>query len=200
MMTRMPLAVRRLEMAAGTLAAAGMMAVLPSPGAFAAPRTAVPPTARASEASTAALPQDQATLQARTVEAADGSLSGCTKASTAAFPQAGMLENPASPRTAGWFTSGTWGGDVKGGLCLESVRMHVHDTTNALRTWEVTADGTAITSVSLRTVPGYHYWTFDPSRKLGRVYTLCIGVTAPETPGHAGKLAAEACYGMGWLA
>lgn len=181
-MTHAPRTLRRLAVAAGMLAAAAAITTaLPAPGALAAPGAAGRPG---------------------TASAASGSLPGCTRASTATFIRSGMLQNPASPRTAGWFTSGTWGSGVQvtGGLCLESVRMYVHDSVNALRTWEVTADGKTIASVSVRTGPGYHYWTFTPDQKLGKVTSLCIGVTVPEAPKHPGALAAQSCYSIGWLA
>ena len=115
------------------------------------------------------------------------------------LPPLGNARGPARPSIAGWSTTGTWGGNVNGGLCLGATRMYVHDTTDALRTWEVIADGRVITSASFRTGPGYHYWTFQPDTKLGRVLTLCVGVTLPESPGHRAALAARSCYSLGWL-
>jgi hypothetical protein len=148
----------------------------------------------------AAAPPASAAALTRSAGDAGGGLSGCTRGTATDFPRSGMLEDPARPSVAGWSTTGTWGGNVTGGLCLAAARMYVRDTTDALRTWEVIADGRVITSASFRTGPGYHYWTFQPDVKLGKVRTLCVGVTLPESPGHTAALAARSCYGLGWLA
>lgn len=149
----------------------------------------------------AGMPPAPAALAAALSQAAGGPLSGCGIATAGSLPREGILQDPARPSTAGWAVTASWGGDVNGGLCLEQVRMYVHDAPGPTRrTWEVTADGRVVASAVFTPGPGYHFWTFSPDVRLGMVRALCAAVTVPRSRRAAGALAARSCVDIGWLA
>ena len=90
-----------------------------------------------------------------------GNSSQCGHYANSGLPRSGDLADP-QLNSAGYFNSGSYsvGNPPDDIICVRTVRMWVHYTTSATKTWQVYINGKFAAQKTFTLAAGYYYWTF----------------------------------------
>lgn len=113
-----------------------------------------------------------------------GNASQCAHYGNAGLPTSGDLTDP-QLNSAGYFNAGNYltGSPVDEIMCIRTVRMWVHYTGSATKTWQVYINGKFAAQKTFTLAAGYYFWTFTIDKDYNEPSKLCV--LASGTPGHS---------------
>ena len=110
--------------------------------------------------------------------------SQCGHYGNANLPRSGDLTDP-QLNSGGFFNAGSYsvGNPPDEIICVRTVRMWVHYTGRATKTWQVYINGKFAAQATFTLNAGYYYWTFTIDKDYNEPSKLCV--LASGTPGHS---------------
>jgi hypothetical protein len=112
------------------------------------------------------------------------SANGCIGHTKQVSPARGDISNPNHGDGGYFFKTDHDQTDPYGDrVCIGSVRMWVHYTSRATKTWRVHVGSSVVASKTFTLGPGYYYWDFSVHREFWDPTSVCLGAT--NTPGYS---------------